>query len=230
MIWSKRWMLRSIVSTIRFNFHYLPFSQAIYLPIGLYKCNLLKLDGKILIDTDEPLRPGMIRLGCYGVSIFPNFGLIYENHGGLIVFKGSCNIGNISAISIGEKGEIIFGKKFEATTTFKLVCYNKVYFSDNVSFGWDCIVMDTDFHRMKKVGGGFSKGFGTIQIGKGNWFANRCTILKNTETSDYCTFSSSSVVSGKFDIPYSVYSPQSIELKVKGVYRDRTDDTINYGR
>ena len=45
-ICSKRWMLRSLVSTIRFNFHYLPFSQAIYLPIGLYKCKLLKLGGE----------------------------------------------------------------------------------------------------------------------------------------------------------------------------------------
>lgn len=228
MIWSKRWMLRSIVSTIRFNFHYLPFSQAIYLPIGLYKCKLLKLGGRILLDTNELLRPGMIRLGYYGVSIYPNSGLIYENHGGLIVFKGSCNIGNNSAISIGERGQLIFGKRFTASATFKLICYNRVYFSDNVRFGWDCIVMDTDFHRMKKVGGGYNKGFGTIQIGKGCWFANRCTILKNTETSDFCTFSSSSVVSGKYDTPYAVYSPQSIGLKVQGVYRDINDDTINY--
>ena len=170
----------------------------------------------------------MIRLRYYGVSIYPNTGIIYENHGGLIVFKGSCNIGNNSAISIGERGKLIFGKRFEATTTFKCVCYNNVSFSDNVSFGWDCIVMDTDFHRMKKVGGGYNKGFGTIHIGKGNWFANRCTILKNTSTCDFCTFSSSSVVSGKYNTPYTIYSPQSIGVRAYGLYRDITDDYVNY--
>lgn len=44
-IYAKRWMLRSILPTIWFNFHYLPFRQAVRLPILLYKPKLLACKG-----------------------------------------------------------------------------------------------------------------------------------------------------------------------------------------
>lgn len=39
------WVLRSIIPTIYFNFHYLPFRQAIKLPIILYKPHLKLMKG-----------------------------------------------------------------------------------------------------------------------------------------------------------------------------------------
>ena len=227
-IWNRRWMLRSIFSTIYFNFHYLPFHQAKYLPIGLYKCKILSMKGEIKIETEEPLKPGMISFGRYGVSIYPNNGFIYENHGGTIIFKGSCNIGNNSAISIGRSALAVFGDKFSASASLRLVCYNKIVFNERTRVGWECTIMDTDLHRMKFSNGGYTKGYGTIIIGKGNWFANRCVVLKNTKTSDYCTFSTGSVLNEKYETPYSVYSPNSIKLKHEGLYRDVFDDSIDY--
>ncbi len=44
-----RWVLRSIIPTIYFNFHYLPFRQAIKLPIFLYKPHLKLMKGTITI-------------------------------------------------------------------------------------------------------------------------------------------------------------------------------------
>lgn len=35
----------SIISTIRFNFHYLPFQQAVLLPIWLYNARVLEMRG-----------------------------------------------------------------------------------------------------------------------------------------------------------------------------------------
>lgn len=227
-IWSRRWMLRSLLTTIRFNFHYLPFKQAVFLPIVLYKCKIINsLRGGVIIKSSTPIKFGMITLGCPSVSIYPNNGIIYDN-AGTIIFKGYCNIGNNSAISIGRHGTVIFGDMFSASTTLRLVCYNSITFENNVRVGWECTFMDTDFHRMKKLNGGYTKGFGSIQIGKGCWFANRCTILKNTQTAEYNTFSTGSIVSKKFEIPYAVYGPSSIELKREGIYRDIKDDKINY--
>lgn len=45
-------ILYSLPKTLYFNFHYLPFKQAIHLPILLYKPNLVKCSGKISIITD----------------------------------------------------------------------------------------------------------------------------------------------------------------------------------
>lgn len=89
-VWSRKWLLRSICSTIYFNFHYLPIRQAIKLPIILYKPKLLKCKGTIQIMGT--IHTGMIQLGKRRVSIYPNTGITYENHGGNIIFYGTCII------------------------------------------------------------------------------------------------------------------------------------------
>ena len=44
-------ILRYIIPTIYFNFHYLPFSQAIKLPIVFYKPHFGKLKGVVKINS-----------------------------------------------------------------------------------------------------------------------------------------------------------------------------------
>ena len=82
--------LRYIVPTLYFNFHYLPFRQAIRLPIVLYKPHLLKCKGTIRLEPEDGrIRHGMIRLGFHQVSLYPNNGFTWENLGGVIlVFIG----------------------------------------------------------------------------------------------------------------------------------------------
>lgn len=56
-------MLRSIFSTIYFNLYYLPFKQAIKLPILLYKPHLINVNrGGVKIQSNK-IHFGMIRLG-----------------------------------------------------------------------------------------------------------------------------------------------------------------------
>lgn len=111
---------------IYFNFHYLPFSQAMKLPILLYKPTFKCLGGTISISTDpdSKLKFGMIRLGDNRVSIYPNTGIMLELRGN-VTFHGSCNIGNNSYISTWENSHIDFGDNFCSTTSLKLVCYKK---------------------------------------------------------------------------------------------------------
>lgn len=228
-IWEARWILRSIIPSIYFNFIYLPFKQAIKLPILLYKPRLIKLKGKIIIETKQ-IKFGMIQLGREKVSLYPNSGIIYENHGGIIVFNGKCHIGNNSAISIGEKGYVYFGDKFSASTTLRLTSYKKIIFKENVHIGWECTFMDTDFHKMTKRSGGFNKGYGEIIIGCNNWFGSKCLILKNTKTPDYCTISSASIISKDLQLPpYCVIgTDNNVIVKAKDVYRDMDNDKIIY--
>lgn len=48
-IWKHRRDLYSIIKSVYFNFHYLPFKHAIKLPILLYKPKFFKLQGHIKI-------------------------------------------------------------------------------------------------------------------------------------------------------------------------------------
>ena len=221
-------MFRSIFSSIYFNFHYLPFKQAIKLPIILYKPYLLNCKGKVIIDGN--IKTAMIQLGRYNVSLYPNSGIVFENNGGEIIFQGECSIGNNSAISIGTKGHIKFGNKFAASSSLKLVSYSSIEFDEYVRIGWDCLITDTDFHKMKKMKGGYSKGYGPIKIGKRNWIGSKCCILKNTETPNFCTISAGNILNKQYQVPeYSILCNDSnIIVKVSGLYRELENDKILY--
>ena len=59
----------------------------------------------------------MIKLGFPQVSLYPDSGMVFENHGGTIVFHGSCRIGNNSAISVGPKALVDF--EFKPSTPLR---------------------------------------------------------------------------------------------------------------
>ncbi|KHT61658.1 hypothetical protein RJ45_21915 [Photobacterium gaetbulicola] len=216
--------------TLYFNFKYLPREQALKLPIVLFKPSLLKTKGTVKI-TSKKIYFGMIQLGVKHVSIYPNNGFIFENKGGEIEFKGRCVIGSNSSISIGDKGKLIIGDDFLATSTLKIVCYHYVKICERVRFGWDCLVMDTGFHPLKSqlTGEFIGKAYGPIKLGKNNWFANGTLVLKNTETADFCIFGARSILSKKFDVePYSLLVGSPPKVVKTGIYRDMDDCTEVY--
>lgn len=182
------------------------------------------------IKMGDKIQFGMIRLGFPNVSLYPNTGITIENHGGTIIFNGICNIGNNSYISIGNKSVVKFGDKFSASTTLRLTSYDKITFGDRTRLGWDVLVTDTDFHKLTKLSGGYSKGHAPISIGSNNWFGNGCKIMKRTQTPDYCVISAGTILSGKVEAPeFSVIgNKQEIVVKASGVWRNIDDDAIKY--
>ena len=114
------------------------------------------------------------------MSIYPNNGILIDNRG-TVIFNGKLTIGNASAISIGKEGTVEFGNNVVVTTCLKLVCYNNIQIQDDVLVGWNCMITDTDFHKLKYTAGGYSKGYGKITIGNDTWIANGCKIYKNSD-------------------------------------------------
>lgn len=141
---------------------------------------------------------GMIRLGKNQVSIYPNSGIMLELRG-KIIFNGRCSIGNNSYITTGNKSIIEIGKNFSATTTLRLVCYDHIRFNDNVLIGWNCLFMDTDFHRLTRSDCKRVKGYGPISVGRNTWIANGCRIMKNTIVPDNTVIAAYTVLTGKVD-------------------------------
>lgn len=171
----------------------------------------------------------MIRLGVFGVSIYPNRGIMIENNG-TIIFKGQASIGNDFYISVGKSGTLIFGDGYCATTSLKIACYDAIEFGTNVSCGWECVFMDTDFHRMKFIDGRESpKAYGPIRIGDGCWLGFRSIVQKNTLLPNRTTVASNSLVNKRYDIPEaSIIAGQPAKLVKTGIYRDMKDNKIIY--
>lgn len=223
----KRDLFGSVLRTIYFNFKMLPFKQAIKLPVFLYKPKFGSLKGRV--EIEGPIKTGMINLGRHVVSLYPNTGIFIENDG-LITFKSRCDIGNNSFLSINKCGKLFFGKEFSASTSIKIACYHSIFFSDYVRVGWDCLFMDTDLHRMKKLSGEKTKGYGSIFIGTHNWFGSKCVVLKKTKTPSYCTISAGTFLNSKIDVPeYSVVANErTTKVIASGIWRDLDDDVIEY--
>lgn len=210
----------SILSTIVFNFRYLPLHQAWLLPIWLRKPHLYGMKGKIQIDA--LVRPGMIRLGGFGGRMYPDNGIHITQMGGKIVFKGSCMIGNNSFICQGKESTIIFGEGFMATTSLKLISFKSVEFGKKNIFGWECIVMDTDFHPLfdikKKQ---FKKGYGPIKIGDDNWFATQCKVMHSVTTPKRCIFAMGSLITKSSTMEsYCVHGGSPIKILSRDVMLD----------
>ena len=229
-IWRNRWIFRSIFSTIYFNFHYLPFKQAVHLPILLYKPHLLDMNGNIKICKSGGVKFGMIILGKYNVPLYQNSGITFQNRGGEIVFRGECCIGNASTISIGEKGHLDIGANFSATSSLKLVSFHKITFEENVLIGWNNTICDTDFHQLTLVESTkIIPAYAPVLIRKNCWLAQNCIVQKGTELPSYCVAATNSLLNKKYEIPCkSLIAGQPAVLKKTGIYRDCKNDKVIY--
>lgn len=213
----------AILKTIYFNFYYLPFKQAIKLPILLYgKVKLKSMAGTVNIDFINPSF-GLIKIGKSIVSLYINrgFSVVWENRG-KITFNGKFILGEGSVISTGLNGYLKFGNNFGATSNFKIACYHSIKIGDNCRFSWENKVIDTDFHKtINSITGERSVSEKKIIIGKNNWIGIQSIILKGTETPDFCTIGPQSIVNKKYFIPeYSLIAGSPAELKKENIYMD----------
>ena len=92
------------------------------------------------------------------------------------------------------------------------------------------MITDTDFHKLKYIDGGYSKGYGNIIIQNDTWIANGCKLYKNTNIPSYCVISSDTIIRGSIDCsPYSLIVTESTAtVRKEGVFRDKNDDMIKY--
>ena len=221
-------ILRYLPHTLYFNFRYFPFKQALKIPVILYKPRFIACKGTVVIEA-ENITLGMIQLGFNQAHAYPHSGIVWENNGGTVVIKGNALIGNNSSLCIGPNANVTFGDNFNATTTFRLVCWYKIFFDYNVRFGWENLVLDTSFHRLKYCNGDYaSKGYGTINIGHDAWIATRCIVLANAETQPYTVVATNSLLSRKYDRSHVIIAGSPAKIIKEGVYRDLYDDIITY--
>lgn len=214
------------IPSIIFNFHYLPFKQAIKLPVLLMKPNFRKLGGKVIIDSPSITR-GMIRLGFNRVNIFPDNGISWLNEG-TIIFKGKVAIGSDSYIVVRPTGSVEFGDDFLNTAAMKMVSCIGIEFGKGTRFGWNGLIMDTNFHPlydMEKEH--FKKAYGKIKIGEYNWFGTQCMIMHSVETPERCIFGARSVITrgGQFE-SYCVHGGSPLHVLSRNIKRIYGQDQI----
>lgn len=220
-------MIRALIPTVWFNFRHLPFRQAVHLPVLLYKARVLSCAGKVTVNGSP--RFGLVRLGVPNVSLYPDSGIVLEINGH-VEFNGSCVIGNASAVSVGKSGHLVLGDGFVSTAAVKIACYDAVTFGNDVLVGWDCLFMDTDFHRLTCDDGRALRGYGKVTVGDRVWFGAECRVMKNTSVPDDTVVSAGTVLNGPVDVAeHSVIgNTRTVKVIREGCRRNPADDRIIY--
>ena len=162
----------------------------------LYKPKLYSCKGKVVImPKDGRIWHGMIKLGYNLVSVYPNSGVMWENKGGTIIFRGKCTIGNDTYLSFGENTVVDFGDDFRNRAGAKIISYRGIKFGQCTSMGWGVLCMDTNFHSLYDiVTKEFKASSGFIEIGDYNWFGAQCKIMHSTITPERCIWGMGTIV------------------------------------
>lgn len=188
---------------------------------------MLNNTGRFCIESKVSM--GMIRLGINLVSIFNNNGIVIENRG-TIIFKGRATIGNDSAISVGEKGVVTIGENFLATAALKLVSYYNITIERDVLVGWNTMMCDNDFHRLRKIGSDqfMGKGYGSIYIGSSVWIANGCKLYHGVSIPDKCVVGADTILHKPVECPDGslIINSRGTVVTHKGAYHDMNHDGI----
>lgn len=185
--------------------------------------------GKVSIEHSGEIKFGMIKLGCQRVGFFPNNGVRLEIMGAL-KFMGRCYVGAESNISVGQTGCLTVKDDVAATAAFKCVCYTKSTIGEHVTFGWDCCMMDTNFHQcIDRDNNPVGTPYAPIVIGDYCWFASRNSIIPGAVLPERCVVASNSLTNKNYDIkPYTMIGGIPAKPIKEGVWMCRGKDQINY--
>lgn len=184
---------------IWFNFHHLPLKQAIKLPIFILSRNKSLKKGIVVISS-EKCNPGMIKIGYKSYHQYP-IGITYYNDGGTIEFQGPCFISNNTSLLVYNGGKLVIGENVGISVTL-IMCSSSIIIGSGTMLGFDCTVMDSDFHPVidiyaRKV----LKMSKPVIIGRNNWIGMGTLLSKGAQTPDNIIIGARSIVDRKYNVP-----------------------------
>lgn len=210
-------MLLSMPKTVLFNFRYLPLEQAVKLPICFHYGTKIEMkgNGRGCVRFNGPIHFGMVQYGFNTVHVCDCTKTLFQiDKGGKICFGGKALIGRGSKFHVGGKGELTLGDNFIISAQSTINCYKSISFGDDIQFGWDCLVMDSDTHSIYDKDGSVMNPDKPIVFGNKVWIACKATIFKGSVIPDNCVIGAGTLITGQSFTPNTVIAgtpPRSIK-------------------
>ena len=194
----KYYLQMNLFRTLFFNFRSLPFSQAVKLPVILFRGTVLRrMKGKLVLP--EKVRHGMIKIGRADVAGWERRGTSLSIDGDLI-FEGKATIGSGSALEVKKGAVLTIGEKFRVTAGASIFCHKKITFGQGCMLSWDTLVMDSDHHEIfDPATGTVLNGDMPVTIGNYVWIGCRSTLLKGVAIGDNCVVAAGSLLTKSFE-------------------------------
>lgn len=186
-----------------FCFKYLPYNQAIKLPIYLHnpiKVSRLKR-GNIVFACEIKRRQFQFGEGIAGYPA-PKTN-IYIEEGGKIIVYGKVFIGKGCTLRVDRGGLLELGDGFGLNKNVVIRCAEHITMKENVIIGWHSEVNDHDGHPIY-VDGIKVKTPDPIIIGPNVWVTTHVKINKGVVIPDGCIVAKGAVVVKKHIVPHTL--------------------------
>ena len=190
--------LRAIPKTLLFNFYYLPFRQAIQLPLIIsHRVKISRLSGRVRLIGK--IKTGKIRIGFGNVQVADpakSRAIWSLSSTGIITFSPNVKLGTGTKIDIRGQLKIGEGSNFTGETT--IICNNQITFGKNNLISWQTLFMDTDLHSIVDLSNNQVNPDQPISIGDNVWICAKSTILKGVNIKNNTVISANSNVAKPF--------------------------------
>ena len=192
-------LIISLPITIYVNFRCLPLKTAIKLPLFIgYKTHIEKLSRNIRFGCEPTTF--MVRIGWGGTEGREcgkkNF--LFLNEDASIQFNGRCTMSSGASLIL-DLGTLEIGKNFFCNKNCTISCNDKITIGDQVLFGWNVEVLDSDNHKIIHKNRENVCDRGQIKIGDHVWVAAFSHILKNSNVPDGSVVAYHSLVTKTFE-------------------------------
>lgn len=189
------------IYSLLFCLRYLPFRQAIHIPVLVHPSVRIEKLTRGAIDFVGGIKSSMLVLGFPGTVGQSNCKtLLSIGHGGRLIVSENVQMARGTRIIISSQGVMQIGEHFWCNGDCFFNCTTKITLGNHNMYGW-CINFNTnDGHHVYE--NGIQKPMeGEIVIGNHVWIASHCHISKNTYVPDDCVVAQNSLVGKRFDTP-----------------------------
>lgn len=192
-----------LIRSFYFCFRYLPFKQAIKMPIFLaVPVKVIKLQ-KGAITFNGPVQSRQVEFvgGIEGIPAW--HASIFIEPGSKVVFNGKAFLSGGSLLRVDSGGILEIGNDFVINKNTIIRCSEKISFKDDVMIGWNNEINDNDGHPIY-INGEKTQGTAPIEIGPHVWITTYVKISKGVEIPEGCIVAKGAVVTKKHKTAYTL--------------------------
>lgn len=183
----------NFIKSLYFNFRYLPFKQAIYMPVWIttnFHVYGLKR-GQLILH--QPYRKSIFLGDCGSPGLQEFKGGLYFSKDSMMILHGFTVIAQGSVFRMDEGTSIEIGKNFFCNKNCFFRSSNQIIFSDECLLGWNVQINTSDGHPILH-NGNMKPSDLPIRVGKHVWITSNVIITKGVSIADGCIVAQGAVV------------------------------------
>lgn len=183
----------NFIKSLYFNFRYLPFRQAVYMPVWIttnFRIYGLKR-GQLILH--QPYRKSVFLGDCGSPGLQEMKGGLYFTKNTKLILHGFTVISQGSVLRMDEGSSIELGKRFYCNKNCYFRASRNIAFGDDCLLGWNVQINTSDGHAIIH-NGEQSISESPVTIGKHVWITSNTILTKGVSVADGCIIAQGAVV------------------------------------